>query len=104
MRGALVTSLIAAAAAVVSLAGVAAADDTPSPNTQLTPSGRQLDPAGRMTQVGAFPTGGALSPDGRFYWTVDSGRGATAVRVGELATGAGTQVLPTPGGPGGSAA
>src|SRR4051812_2709021 len=98
MRGALVTSLIAAAAAVVSLAGAAAADDTPSPNTQLTPSGRQLDPAGRMTQVGSFPTGGALSPDGRFYWTVDAGRGATAVRVIDVQTGALEQSLPIPGG------
>jgi DNA-binding beta-propeller fold protein YncE len=98
MRGALVTSLIAAAAALASLAGAAAADDTPSPTAQLTVSGRQLDPAGRMTQVGAFPTGGALSPDGRFYWTVDAGRGATAVRVIDVQSGAVKQALPIPGG------
>src|SRR4051794_30240288 len=76
----------------------AAADDTPGPTSGLTVSGRQLDPAGRMTPVGAFPTGGALSPDGRFYWTVDSGRGATAVRVIDVATGALKQSLPIPGG------
>src|SRR3954454_18728730 len=98
MRGALATSLIAAAAALASLGGAAAADDTPSPNTALTVAGRQLDPAGRMTQVGAFPTGGALTPDGRFYWTVDSRRRATAVHVTDVASGAVKQALPIPGG------
>src|SRR3954471_22523397 len=76
----------------------AAADAPPGPTSGLTVSGRQLDPAGRMTPVGAFPTGGALTPNGRFYWTVDAGRGATAVRVIDVATGAVTQTLPIPGG------
>jgi YVTN family beta-propeller protein len=76
----------------------AAQVETPGPGSSLTVSGRQLDPAGRMTQVGAFPTGGALSPDGRFYWSVDAGRGATAVRIVNVATGAVAQTLPLPGG------
>src|SRR4051794_3787971 len=88
-----------AAAALAILAGIpAAAQETPGPASWLTVSGRQLDPAGRMSPVGAFPTGGALSPDGRFYWTVDSGRGATAVRVIDVASGAVKQALPIPGG------
>src|SRR3954470_702021 len=93
VRVGLAATLIAIAAAIPG-----AADDTPGPASGLTVSGRQLDPAGRMTPVGAFPTGGALSPDGRFYWTVDAGRGATAVRVIDVQTGALEQSLPIPGG------
>src|SRR3954466_629198 len=93
LRAVLMAGLVAVAVAVPR-----AADDTPSPNTSLPVAGRQLDPAGRMVPVGAFPTGGALSPDGRFYWTVDSGRGATAVRVIDVQSGAVKQALPIPGG------
>jgi DNA-binding beta-propeller fold protein YncE len=92
-RGVFAALVLAAAVALP-----AGADDTPSPTTALTVGGRQLDPAGRMSAVGAFPTGGALSPDGRFYWTVDAGRGATAVRVVDVASGAVKQALPIPGG------
>jgi DNA-binding beta-propeller fold protein YncE len=94
----LARGLLAAVVVAVAAALPAAADDTPSPASGLTVSGRQLDPAGRMTPLGAFPTGGALTPDGRFYWTVDSGRGATAVRITDVATGAVKQALPIPGG------
>ena len=38
-------------------------------------------PIGRMTTVGQFPTGGALTRDGRFYWAVGSGRVCTSRRV-----------------------
>ncbi|MEA2386860.1 MAG: hypothetical protein QOJ22_1034, partial [Thermoleophilaceae bacterium] len=89
----------AAAAAAVALAiPGASAQETPGPGAQLTGHGRMLEPAGRLTQVGAFPTGGALTPDGRFYWTVDAGRGATSVRVVEVSTGAVKQTFPIPGG------
>src|SRR3954468_23230049 len=93
MRKAFVLTCLLAAAAVP-----ATAQETPGPASALTVSGRHLEPAGRLTQVGAFPTGGALTPDGRFYWTVDAGRGATSVRVVEVATGAVKQALPIPGG------
>src|SRR5215218_8730235 len=88
---------LAAAAAAVAIPA-ASAQETPGPGAALTGNGRHLEPAGRLTQVGAFPTGGALTPDGRFYWTVDAGRGATAVRVVEVSTGAVKQTLPIPGG------
>src|SRR3954451_20181535 len=93
LRAVLMAGLVAGAVAVAG-----AADDPPSPNRSHTVAGRQLDPAGRMTPVGAFPTGGALPPSGRFYWTVDGGRGATAVRVIDVASGAVKQALPIPGG------
>jgi DNA-binding beta-propeller fold protein YncE len=74
------------------------AQETPGPGSSLTVAGRKLEPAGRMTQVGSFPTGGALTPDGRFYWSVDAGRGSTAVRIVDVGTGAVKQALPIPGG------
>src|SRR3954447_8689619 len=69
----------------------------------LTSNGRALQPAGRVTTLGNFPTGGALSPDGRFYWAVDSGDGRNDVKVVDVASGAVTQTLPLPGGYGGVA-
>src|SRR4051794_20807558 len=93
MRKALVLLCLVAAAAVP-----ATAQETPGPSAALTGNGRHLEPAGRLTQVGSFPTGGALTPDGRFYWTVDAGRGATAVHVIDVASGSVTQTLPIPGG------
>jgi DNA-binding beta-propeller fold protein YncE len=99
MRPAARRTLVAAFLAVaVALPAAAPAQETPSPSTGLTVAGRQLEPAGRMTPVGAFPTGGALTPDGRFYWSVDAGRGNTAVRIVDVATGAVKQALPIPGG------
>ena len=93
------TPLLVIAALLALLApALASARDVPGPATGLTPSGRQLDPAGRLTTLGAFPTGGALTPDGRFYWAVDAGRGTNAVRIVDVGTGAVEQTLPIPGG------
>jgi DNA-binding beta-propeller fold protein YncE len=94
-RRAIAAALIAAA---VALPASVLAQETPGPGSSFTVSGRKLEPAGRMTPVGAFPTGGATTPDGRFYWAVDAGRGATAVRIVDLGSGAVKQTLPIPGG------
>ena len=67
------------------------------PEFNLTGNGRLLRPAGRLTTLGNFPTGGALTPDGRFYWVVDAGHGANDVKVVEIATGKVVQTLPLPG-------
>ncbi|MGH8455907.1 MAG: hypothetical protein ACRETE_02860, partial [Stenotrophobium sp.] len=64
---------------------------------RIANSGRKLMPLGRMTAVGNFPTGGRLSPDGRFYWSVSAGHGRNDVQIISIATGAVTQVLPLPG-------
>ena len=45
------------------------------PKYSMTSNGRWLRPLGRLTTVGNFPTGGALTPDGKYYWVVDSGWG-----------------------------
>src|SRR3954452_22938808 len=98
MRLALATAAAALAAAAAALPALGAGPETVGPQAALTPAGRHLVPAGRMTAVGTFPRGGALSPDGRFYWAVDAGRGRAAVRVIDVRTGAVRQTLPIPGG------
>jgi len=62
-----------------------------------TQNGRVLTPAGRLTTLGNFPTGGALSPDGRFYWAANSGHGRNSISVVDVATGAVAQTLSLPG-------
>src|SRR3954454_21838404 len=92
------TAPAALAAAAAPLPALGAGPESVGPQAALTPSGRHLVPAGRMTAVGTFPSGGALTPDGRFYWAVDAGRGRAAVRVIDVRTGAVRQTLPIPGG------
>ncbi|MFI5367179.1 MAG: beta-propeller fold lactonase family protein, partial [Candidatus Binatia bacterium] len=73
---------------------------SPAPSETLitiTNTGLALTPLGRITEVGDFPTGGALSPDGRFYWAVDSGDGHDDVQIVSVASGAVVQTLPLPG-------
>lgn len=67
------------------------------PGTGLTHDGRRLDPQGRATGVGNFPSGGALTPDGCYYWAVDAGFGDNDAQIVEVATGKRIQVLPLPG-------
>ena len=71
-------------------AGVAyAADQGPlgviGPSTGIQPSGRQLHPAGRLTQLGNLPTGGVLTPNGRYLWALSTGRGRNDVRIVQVA-------------------
>ena len=94
---ALATAVVLATTAAAVAAGVV------GPSTRMMPDGRLLQPDGRMTQVGDFPAGGALSPDGRYFWSVDSGYGHDDVSVVSVATGRVTQVLPLPGAYGGIA-
>src|SRR5213592_970021 len=51
------------------------------PRTRIQPTGRQLNPVGKLTKLGNFPTGGALTPDGRFLWTLSTGRGINDIRI-----------------------
>src|SRR3954468_1825202 len=101
MRLALATAAAALAAAAAALPALGAGPETVGPQAALTPAGRHLVPAGRMTAVGTFPRGGALSPDGRFYWAVDAGRGVNAVRAVDVRSGALRQTPPLPRGPAG---
>jgi DNA-binding beta-propeller fold protein YncE len=67
------------------------------PSLRITANGRALHPVGRLTTVGNFPTGSALTPDGRFLWVTDCGHGSNDVRVLDVASGAVVQTLPLPG-------
>ena len=71
----------------------------------LTANGRHLTPPGRLVTLGQFPTGGAMTPDGRFYWTVSTGRAFNDVRIVSVAAKHPhvVQVLALPGASGGIA-
>lgn len=81
--------------------GLASADTGPGgrvgPALGITSNGRLLHPVGRMTTVGDFPTGSALTPGGRYLWVLDCGHGSDDVRVMNVHTGAVEQTLPLPG-------
>ncbi|GAC1319929.1 MAG: alkaline phosphatase family protein [Acidimicrobiales bacterium] len=94
---------VSAAMAGGSAAGGSAVGGRVGPATGTTANGRRLAAAGRVTRVGDFPSGGALSPDGRWYWAVDSGHGRNDVTIVAIATGRVVQVLPLPGAYGGVA-
>jgi DNA-binding beta-propeller fold protein YncE len=98
--------LTATAAALSVSAAVAYAATVPGrigPARHETGNGRVLHPAGRMTTVGNFPTGGAVTPNGRFYWAVSTGRGLNDIRIVDVAKGDVVQTLPLPGASGGIA-
>ncbi|MCW3000551.1 MAG: beta-propeller repeat protein [Solirubrobacterales bacterium] len=70
---------------------------------KLLNSGRRLQPLGKLVQVGGFPTGGALTPNGRYYWAVSTGRGIHDVRIVSVRSGRVLQTLRLPGASGGIA-
>jgi hypothetical protein len=57
------------------------------PATGIQPSGRHLEPEGRLTTLGNLPTGGALTTNGRFLWALSTGRGRNDVRIVQVAKG-----------------
>jgi DNA-binding beta-propeller fold protein YncE len=71
------------------------------PSIHEVADGRVLSPAGHMVAVGNFPTGGALTPDGRFYWSVSTGRGQNDIRIVDVARRAVVQTVVVPGASGG---
>ena len=79
---------ILALVAVVATSSSGAAQATPNvpdPATGFLLSGRQLTPQGAQVDLGNFPTGGAVTADGRFLWTVSAGQGANDVRIVDTA-------------------
>jgi DNA-binding beta-propeller fold protein YncE len=71
------------------------------PTDKVTANLRHLDPYGRLTQVGNFPGGSALTPDGRFYWTVSAGWGENGVQIVDVDSGDVLQTIKLPGASGG---
>src|SRR5438105_2906472 len=104
MRRLLVCALVfGAGGAGLALAQSGAGDGVIGPQNHVQPSGRELNPPGTLTKVGNHPGGGALTPDGRFAWTLSAGRGRNDVRIVNVATGGVVQVIPMPGVDGGIA-
>ena len=93
-----------AASATAAVAVAAVSTNQVGPRSGLLGNGRLLRPAGRLSPpLGNFPTGAALTPDGRFYWTVSTGRGRNDVCIVAVATRRVVQILPVPGASGGVA-
>ncbi len=92
-------SLLVAAVAM----GVDLSPDAVGPGVKTTVDGRRLSPYGDLVSLGNFPTGGAATPDGRFYWTVSTGRGRNDLRIVDVAAKKVIQTLPLPGASGGIA-
>ncbi|HEU4978475.1 MAG TPA: hypothetical protein VFT42_06235 [Solirubrobacteraceae bacterium] len=99
---------IALAALAVGGGGAAALAQTAGegvigPSLGILGNGRHLHPYGKLVGLGQFPTGGAITPNGRYLWTVSAGRGRNDVRIVSIRSGRVLQVLPIPGGSGGIA-
>lgn len=55
------------------------------PFNGVQPNGRLLKPEGKLSErLGNLPTGGALTQNGRFYWTLSAGRGKNDIRIVEV--------------------
>ena len=101
MRRSILGVLLAALLIVPAIAG--ADDGIIGPDLGLVNTGRELHPAGRLVDLGNFPTGGALTPNGRFYWTVSTGRGHNDIRIVDVRKAEVIQRVPLPGASGGIA-
>jgi len=78
--------------------GVCPGTTVPKPVTYTyANTGRVMSPVGTLTSVGDFPTGGKLSPNGSFFWSISSGHGQNDVRIVSVASGQVIQTLPLPG-------
>src|SRR5205823_4797889 len=102
-----ILALVVLAAAALAAFGVAIAqqgdDGVVGPARRLLGDGRLLTPYGKTAPLGNFPTGGRVTPNGRFLWTVSTGRGLNDVRIVSVRTGKVLQTLPLPGASGGIA-
>jgi DNA-binding beta-propeller fold protein YncE len=104
LRPALVVLVVLGLCGVgVAVAQLTRDDGRIGPDRGLLNTGRKLEPHGRLTRLGQFPTGGRLTPDGRHLWTVSSGRGINDVRIVSVRTGRVVQTLRLPGASGGIA-
>src|SRR4051794_13147688 len=100
------TRVAIAAVLALGLAGSAAAAGAPpavGPSTGVTATLHQLRPYGALVKLGNFPGGAALTPDGRFLWTVSAGDGPNDVRIVSVRTRRVVQQLKIPGASGGVA-
>ena len=76
--------VVLVAIAGIAIAGTGGKDNQVGPKTRIQPSGRLLAPPGKLTTLGNHPTGGAVTFNGRFLWTLSGGRGKNDIRIVEV--------------------
>jgi YVTN family beta-propeller protein len=105
--GLLAAALVTVVVVAVGIAAAAVVEEGRiGPDSRIQPSGRKLDPVGRLTLLGNHPGGGALTTNGRFLWTLSAGRGKNDIRIVRVAHGRRgrvVQIIPMPGVDGGIA-
>jgi DNA-binding beta-propeller fold protein YncE len=99
----LVTGVAVLALAATAVSYAVTGEGQIGPALHETANGRVLHPAGTLTQVGNFPTGGALTPNGKFYWALSTGRGYNDIHIVDVRSNRLVQTLPLPGASGGIA-
>jgi len=99
----LVTGVAVLALAATAITYAVTGEGQIGPALHETGNGRVLHPAGVLTEVGNFPTGGALTPDGKFYWAVSTGRGYNDIRIVDVRSNRLLQTVHLPGSSGGIA-
>jgi DNA-binding beta-propeller fold protein YncE len=95
--------VLVAVLAGVSAGSALATPNIPDPATGFLLNGRQLTPQGAQVALGNFPTGGAVTADGRFLWTVSAGQGANDIRIVDTARHRVRQIIALSGASGGIA-
>ena len=80
-----------------------ATPQSPDPATGFLLNGRHLTPQGAQVALGNFPTGGAVTANGRFLWTVSTGFSSNDIRIVDTARRRVCQIIPVPGASGGIA-
>jgi len=74
-------AVVAALAGAAIAIAVSAPEGRIGPKNHIQPTGRKLEPVGKMTRLGNFTTGGALTADGRYFWALATGRGRNDIRI-----------------------
>ncbi|MFL5825593.1 MAG: bifunctional YncE family protein/alkaline phosphatase family protein [Thermoleophilaceae bacterium] len=101
-RATWVQGAVAFACVLVAMTATAAADEVGT-RDRITATLHKLEPYGDLVQLGNFPGGAAVTPDGRFYWTVSAGWSGNDVRIVDVASRQVVQVIQLPGASGGVA-
>ncbi|MEA2494932.1 MAG: hypothetical protein QOJ29_2843 [Thermoleophilaceae bacterium] len=93
------TRVLVAAATCLALAATVAVAGVQLP--VISNFGRSIDPKGRLVELNRFPAGSALTPDGRFIWTIGGAGGP--VRITRMDDGSTVQEIANDGWNGGIA-
>ena len=103
MRAAVAVAVLAVVAGLSALAFAAAPPGRIGPALHIVNLGRHLTPYGKQVEVGNVPMGAAVTPDGRYYWTVSAGAGFNDVRIVSVNHARVIQTIKLPGASGGVA-